>query len=301
MADDLDRLMARVGKLPTMPHVASKILELVGDPSTSARKLQLVIDSDQVLALRILKVANSALYSLPRKVKTLREAIVMLGFNHIRSLVLAEAIQNLFKGKGKRGDLLESMLWEHSVGAALAAKTVALGTVPELSEEAFVTTLVHDVGKLILLQSDPAGYREIIEAIYAEYRPFAELEQKRYGMDHAEVGAALAARWNLHERAVDAIRQHHADGAEDPLADLLRMGNAIAWKAEWGFRREPGLALESLLCAQRLGLDAARLDEYLALSRSLLETERQTFGVPELGRSRRDAAPEEAEAGLSTT
>ncbi|MBM4118630.1 HDOD domain-containing protein [bacterium] len=301
MADDLDRLMARVGKLPTMPHVASKILELVGDPSTSARKLQLVIDSDQVLALRILKVANSALYSLPRKVKTLREAIVMLGFNHIRSLVLAEAIQNLFKGKGKRGDLLESMLWEHSVGAALAAKTVALGTVPELSEEAFVTTLVHDVGKLILLQSDPAGYQEIIEAIYSEYHPFAEFEQKRYGMDHAEVGAALAARWNLHERSVEAIRLHHADTGEDPLTDLLRIGNAIAWKAEWGFRREPELALGSLPCAQRLGLDAARLAEYLTLSRALLDGERQTFGVPELGHSRRDAAPESAELGLSTT
>jgi len=303
MADDLDRLMARVGKLPTMPHVASKILELVGDPSTSARKLQLVIDSDQVLALRILKVANSALYSLPRKVKTLRGAIVMLGFNHIRSLVLAEAIQNLFKGKGKgkRGDLLESMLWEHSVGAALAAKTVALGTMPELSEEAFVTTLVHDVGKLILLQSDPAGYREIIEAIYAEYRPFGELEQKRYGMDHAEVGAALAARWNLHERSVEAIRLHHADTGEDPLSDLLRIGNAIAWKAEWGFRREPELALESLPCAQRLGLEAGRLNEYLDQSRSLLDGERQTFGVPELGRSRREPAPEPTEAGLSTT
>jgi HD-like signal output (HDOD) protein len=289
MADTLDRLMARVGKLPTMPHVASKILELVGDPSTSARKLQVVIDSDQVLALRILKVANSALYSLPRKVKTLREAIVMLGFNHIRSLVLAEAIQNLFKGKGKRGDLLESLLWEHSVGAALSAKTVARQIMPELAEEAFVTTLVHDIGKLILLQSDPQGYHEIIQEIYADYRPFSELEQVRYGMDHAEVGAALAGRWNLHERSVEAIRLHHAETGEDALVDLLRMGNAMAWKAEWGFRKEPGLALASLACAQRLRLGEEALATLLADSRELLDAERQTFGIPELGRSRREA------------
>ncbi len=288
MADTLDRLMARVGKLPTMPHVAAKILELVGDPTTSARKLQVVIDSDQVLALRILKVANSALYSLPRKVKTLREAIVMLGFNHIRSLVLAEAIQNLFKGKGKRGDLLESLLWEHSVGAAIAAKTVAREIMPGLSEEAFVTTLVHDIGKLILLQSDPPGYHEIIQEIYADYRPFSELEQARYGMDHAEVGAALAARWNLHEGAVAAIRQHHSDSGEDALIDLLRMGNAMAWKAEWGFRKEPDLALASLPCAQRLGLGEELLANLLIASRELLDAERQTFGVPELGRSRRE-------------
>jgi putative nucleotidyltransferase with HDIG domain len=295
VVDTLDKLMAKVGKLPTMPHVASKILELVGDPETSARKLQVVIDSDQVLAMRILKVANSALYSLPRKVKTLKEAIVMLGFNHIRSLVLAEAIQNLFKGKGKRGDLLESMLWEHSVGAAMAAKTVALKIHPALSEEAFVTTLVHDIGKLILLQSDPQGYHEIVQRIYAEYQPFSELERERYDVDHAEVGAALAERWNLHERAVAAIRDHHDDDEGDALTDLVRLGNAMAWKAEWGFRKEPDLALGSLPCAQRLNLGEAQLDELLATTRELMAKERQTFGVPELGRSRSESEGSEDE------
>ena len=121
MADKLAKLMTKVGKLPTMPHVAAKILELVSDPDTSARKLQQFLDSDQVLAMRVLKVANSALYALPRKVQTLQQSIVMLGFNHIRSLVLAEAIQNLFKGKDRVGALLEAMLWEHSVGSAIAA------------------------------------------------------------------------------------------------------------------------------------------------------------------------------------
>ncbi len=282
MADTLDKLMRKVGKLPTMPHVASKILDMVGDPETSAKKLQLVIDSDQVLAMRILKVANSALYSLPRKVKTLKEAIVMLGFNHIRSLVLAEAIQNLFKGKGKKGDLLESMLWEHSVGAAMAAKTVARGLYPGLSEEAFVTTLVHDIGKLILLQAEPAAYQAIVQEIYSDYRPFGELEEKSFGMDHAQVGAALAERWNLHEQAVQAIRLHHDEKGVDTLTDLVRIGNAMAWKAEWGFRKEPDLELSELPCAKRMNLTADQLDALLASTKELMEAERQTFGVPNL-------------------
>lgn len=290
MVDTLDKLMAKVGKLPTMPHVSAKILEMVGDPETSARKLQTVIDSDQVLAMRILKVANSALYSLPRKVKTLKEAIVMLGFNHIRSLVLAEAIQNLFKGKGKKGDLLESLLWEHSVGAALAAKTVAKELFPALSEEAFVTTLVHDIGKLILLQGDPAAYQKIIQEIYADYRPFAELEVEVFEVDHAEVGGALAERWNLHERAVAAIRKHHDEEGGDALTDLVRLGNAMAWKAEWGFRKEPDLALGKLGCAQRLGLDDEQLDSLLVVSQELMESERQTFGVPQLGNRRSESS-----------
>ncbi len=294
MSDTLDKLMSKVGKLPTMPHVASKILEMVGDPETSARKLQMVIDSDQVLAMRILKVANSALYSLPRKVKTLKEAIVMLGFNHIRSLVLAEAIQNLFKGKGKKGDLLESMLWEHSVGAAMAAKTVARAIYPGLGEEAFVTTLVHDIGKLILLQADAPTYHAIIQEIYSEYRPFAEIEQKHFGVDHAEVGAALAERWNLHEQAVEAIRLHHDDEGGDALTDLVRIGNAMAWKAEWGFRKEVDLQLADLPYAKRLGLSAEQLETLLDSTKELMEKERQTFGVPNLNTPR-----EQGEAPVS--
>lgn len=285
MSSTLDKLMSKVGKLPTMPHVASKILEMVGDPETSARKLQLVIDSDQVLAMRILKVANSALYSLPRKVKTLKEAIVMLGFNHIRSLVLAEAIQNLFKGKGKKGDLLESMLWEHSVGAAMGAKTVARSLYPGLGEEAFVTTLVHDIGKLILLQADAPKYQSIIQQVYSDYRPFSELEMEAFGVDHAEVGAALAERWNLHEQAVDAIRLHHDDEGGDTLTDLVRVGNAMAWKAEWGFRKEPELQLAELPCAQRLGITAEQIDALLMATKDLMDAERQTFGVPNLNPS----------------
>lgn len=282
MVDALNKLMAKVGKLPTMPYVATKILELVSKPDTSASQLQKIIDSDQVLAMRILKVANSALYALPRKVKTLQQAIVMLGFNHIRSLVLAEAVQNLFKGRDKKGSLLESLLWEHSVGAAIAAKTSAQVMSSQLTEEAFVATLIHDIGKLILLQCDPKAYQEIVQTIYHTYQPFSDLEKQFYEVEHASVGAALAERWNLDSALVDAIRNHHEVGGEDVLTDLVRLGNAVAWKAEWGFRKEPDLLLSSIPAADRLGLDEGSLELILQRSMELMETERSTFGVPSM-------------------
>ncbi|MCP4548772.1 MAG: HDOD domain-containing protein [bacterium] len=285
MADSVEKLLSKVGKLPTMPHVASKILELVSNPDTSATKLQRVIDSDQVLAMRILKVANSALYALPRKVKTLQQAIVMLGFNHIRSLVLAEAIQNLFKGKSKKGDLLESLLWEHSVGAAIGAKCAAQICNCPLGEEAFVASLIHDVGKLILLQGDPEAYRDIVETIYIEYQPFSDLEREYFDVEHAEVGALLAERWNLHEKLVEGIRLHHEPDGGDQLTDLIRIGNAIAYKAQWGFRKEPELDLATIPAAGRLGMDDEMLIHALNKAKELMETERQIFGVPATGKS----------------
>ncbi len=284
MADELDRLMSKVGKLPAMPHVAAKILELVSNPDTSALKLQELIDSDQVLAMRILKVANSALYALPRKVKTLKQAIVMLGFNHIRSLVLAEAIQNLFKGKGQRGELLEAMLWEHSVGSAFAAKAVAKKLNSPLSEEAFVVALIHDIGKLIMLQGDPQRYNEIVQTIYKEYRPFHELEREQFGVDHAQVGAALAGRWNLHSKLVEAIAGHHNDEQSGPLIDLVQVGNAVAWKNGWGFRFEPDLDLQTQPAVERLGLSAEDMAEIVESSIDLMVKERSTFGIPEITR-----------------
>jgi len=291
VADKIEKLLVRVGKLPTMPHVAAKTLELVGNPETTTKQLQGVIDSDQVLAMRILKVANSALYALPRKVKVLSEAIVMLGFNHIRSLVLAEAIQNLFKGKGKRGDLLESLLWEHSVGAAFAAKCLAQLTQPSLSEQAFVGALIHDIGKLILLQGDPKAYQEIIQSIYNEYQPFTPLEREEFGLGHAEVGATLAERWNLDEQLTIAIRTHHEEDepGADELCELVRLGNAMSWKAEWGFRKEPDLVLADHPAAQRLGIGADKLEEALERAGELMVSERETFGIPSLNRSRHPA------------
>ena len=284
MADKLDQLMAKVGKLPSMPQVAAKILELVSNPDTSARKLQLLIDSDQVLAMRILKIANSALYSLPRKVQSLQQAIVMLGFNHIRTLVLAEAIQNLFKGKAHRGELLEAMLWEHSVGCAMAAKTVAKAKGSPLTEEAFVAGLTHDIGKLIMLQADPERYNGIIQAVYSKYRPFGELERECFGVDHAEVGSALASRWNLHKLLSEAIAMHHEEERSGPLIDLVQMGNAIAWKAGWGFRYVPELSLAGIPAAQRLGLGEEKLEQILEQCQALMQEERSTFGIPEIPR-----------------
>ena len=284
MGDKLDQLMSQVGKLPAMPHVASMILELVSDSETSAHKLQQLIDADQVLAMRILKVANSALYSLPRKVQSLQQAIVMLGFNQIRSLVLAEAIENLFKGKATRGEFIEAMLWEHSVGCAMAAKVVAKKIDSPCCEEAFIAGLTHDVGKLIMLQADPGRYNEIIQTIYNEYLPFRDLERDCFGVDHAEVGAALAERWNLDPMLAESIASHHDEDASGDLIDIVQMGNAIAWKSGWGFRNEPDLVLADLKVAQRMELGEDELEEILLECVELMKEERITFGIPEIHR-----------------
>ena len=163
--DQLHTIIMTTRDLPAMPQVASKVLELSSDPNTSAHQLQQVISDDQAMTARILKIANSALYSCSRKIKTLTEAIVMLGFNSIRSLVVTSAARNLYNTRTSQTGLKERLLWEHSIGSAFACRLMASDSRPALTEEAFLAGLMHDIGKSVISADfDPEALRQTLYA-----------------------------------------------------------------------------------------------------------------------------------------
>ena len=174
VAEKLRKIIMTTRDLPAMPQVAAKVLELSSDPDTSAQRLQQVIADDQAMTARILKIANSAMYSCSRRVKTLTEAIVMLGFNSIRSLVVTSAARNLYNTNSSRTGLKERLLWEHSIGAAFACRILAAEYAPNLTEEAFLAGLLHDIGKLVLNQKAPREFDEIVQVVYNQNRSFHE-------------------------------------------------------------------------------------------------------------------------------
>jgi len=224
--------------LPAMPNVASKVLELSSDPGTSAQQLQQVIADDQALTARILKIANSAMYASSRKIRTLTEAIVLLGFNSIRSLVVTSAARNLYDTKRSRMGLKERLLWEHSMGCAFACRLLAKKKAPALAEEAFLAGLLHDIGKLVLNIQVPEHFDEIVQIVYNENRSFHDTEVEMLGFSHAEVGALLTGKWKLSTALEEAIRNHHTVDVLDsdsPLLNYLCLGNEMCKKYGIGF------------------------------------------------------------------
>ena len=191
---NLRQIIRSTRDLPAMPHVAGKVLELSGDPDTSAQQLQKVISDDQAMTARILKIANSAMYACSRKIKTLTEAIVMLGFNSIRSLVVTNAARNLYMTGSQRMGLKERLLWEHSIGTAFGCRLLVQERYPHLAEEAFLAGLMHDIGKLVLNLHASEQFDEIVQIVYNENRNFAETEAEVFGYDHAAVGACTDQR-----------------------------------------------------------------------------------------------------------
>lgn len=276
----LQNIIMTTRDLPAMPQVASKVLELSSDPNTSAQQLQQVISDDQAMTGRILKIANSALYSCSRKIKTLTEAIVMLGFNSIRSLVVTSAARNLYNTRTSQTGLKERLLWEHSIGCAFACRIMAMETRPALTEEAFLAGLMHDIGKLVLNIQTPESFDQIVQVVYNENRPFSQTEKEVFGFDHTQVGALLINKWKLSPVLEEVILHHHTEeylSPESPLLLYLDLGNKLCHKLGIGFVEDPELDLESCQANQILGFPPDFFDMVTRTLQETLETEMEIF------------------------
>jgi HD-like signal output (HDOD) protein len=276
----LKNLVMTIRDLPAMPHVASKVLELSSDPDTSAARLQQVISDDQAMTARILKIANSAMYACSRRIKTLSEAIVMLGFNSIRSLVVTSAARNLYSTGSARMGLKERLLWEHSIGTAFACRLLADTRHPALREEAFLAGLMHDIGKLVLNLQVPDRFDEIVQIVYNENREFHDPENELLGFDHARVGALLVNKWKLSPLLEDVIGQHHSEELltpDRPLLLYLNLANRFCQKLGIGFQETPDLDLCATTSNRHLRFTEDELAEVARQLQQTLEVEMEVF------------------------
>lgn len=276
----LKHLIMTIRDLPAMPHVASKVLELSSDPETSADRLQQVIADDQAMTARILKIANSAMYACSRTIKTLSEAIVMLGFNSIRSLVVTSAARNLYSTGSARMGLKERLLWEHSIGVAFSCRLLVSKKHPSLSEEAFLAGLMHDIGKLVLNLQLPDEFEEIVQIVYNENRDFHETEVELLGFDHAKVGELLVNKWKLSPLLEEVIGLHHKEDsltAERPLLLYLDLANRLCHKYGIGFQEHADMDLCATKANGILGLQESDFTEVAQRLQQTLEVEMEVF------------------------
>lgn len=279
-AIQLKNIIMTTRDLPAMPQVASKVLELSSNPETCAKQLQQVIADDQAMTARILKIANSAMYSCSRKIKTLTEAIVMLGFNSIRSLAVTSAARNLYNTNTTRTGLKERLLWEHSIGCAFACRIMVQKNMPALTEEAFLAGLMHDIGKLVLSIQVPEQFDEVVQVVYNENRNFSETERDVLGFDHSHVGALLVNKWKLSPLLEEVIRNHHnpeAVSPENPLLLYLDLSNKLCRKMGIGFMDEPDLDILGCPANQILNLSQDIFTDTATMLQETLESEMEIF------------------------
>ena len=219
-------IVSKTGDLPTLPHVATKVMRLVSDPKTSAKDVQDAIITDQGMTAQILKISNSAMYGMKREIRTLTQAILLLGFESIRSIVVASASKKMYKAQGGAPGFKEKLIWENSIGSALVSRGIAEQFPDMDKEEAFIGGLMHNMGKTVLNQKMPDAYSEIMVTSYNQGTPIHVIERQKLGFDHAELGYCLMQKWNLSDSLADAIR-YYLEPEKAPLIHR-RLTAAIA-------------------------------------------------------------------------
>ena len=209
---DLTRIIRRVDDLPTLPRIVLKITELVNNPKSSARDLAGVITDDQVLTARLLKFVNSAFYGFPQNISTATDAVVLLGFDAIRNLLLTTSMFDLFSNKNKENELKREKMWDHSLGCAVAAKVIGDYVRYDNPEELFVSGLLHDIGKIVEMLFLPDDFAEVVSMVENKNILMLAAEDHVLGYNHADIGRLLAEKWNLPSKLVTVIACHHQPG-----------------------------------------------------------------------------------------
>ncbi len=221
-------------QLPALPTIAMELVELVDNPKTSASRLGKLISTDQALTAKVLKIANSPFYGFPRKISTIDFAIIVLGYDALKEIVISISLVSslqrksdaMFNAKG---------FWDHAIMCGVLARRLARDLGYRVSGEVFVGGLLHDMGISVLHRYFKNEYKRITEIIHETDLTALEAEESVLGVTHAEVGGWLAERWNLPDHLVEAINMHHTpDRAEKnkDLVAIIHCADIFSWRMD---------------------------------------------------------------------
>jgi putative nucleotidyltransferase with HDIG domain len=261
------RVREYVGGMPSLPTTVSKVLEVCNNPKTSPIDLDRVIQLDPVLMGRVLKLINSAYYSLGSQVTSLVRAIIMLGVNTVKNLALSSAVLDRVSSKKDFRALNMEGFWRHSLCVGVTAKLIAKerGIDPKSLEEYFAAGLLHDIGKIPLNNALADEYVRTMALADRERISLAAAERRILGMDHCEAGAVIAENWKLSGAIADTVRWHHdLEGYSGEHGDVLRtvaVADFYANREGIGFSGNRYPDKVSPETFSLLGIEKAMLDE----------------------------------------
>jgi len=268
-------LIKKAGDINVLPSVAKKILDALGEESFSINELEHIIETDQALAVKVLKISNSALYGLPQDITSLHQALMVLGLKTIRSLVLSVSTKSLYDKFG----ITEQKMWDHSVGAAFASWLISTGHGKDVSDIAFIGGLMHDLGKVFMNNETPEAFAEVMMKTYNEGADSIISEEEVYGYNHAEIGATLAEKWGFPSSLVQIIDMHHLHNKKlEDISDALaakgiacvNLANYFCKSLGIGYREpDESLELHTLPSALFLKIDSEKVEQ---LKKEIMET-----------------------------
>lgn len=224
------RILRRLKELPPMPQVMFKARETMGDPNSNFKELSDILETDQAMAARVLRLSNSAYYGLAGKVTSLQHASVLLGYKTLGEVVAMAGSSSLL-GNTLEGYQLDSGdLWNHSLAVALGSRIIAIKKVPDLENDAFSAGLIHDAGKLVLDPYVLERNDQFGDFMSSGQQTFLDAEKHILGFDHPEIAYEMCLAWKIPKSLINAIRYHHypSRSKENMLAYIVHLADSLA-------------------------------------------------------------------------
>jgi len=204
--DEIKKKIEKIDQLPTLPIIITELLGLLDNPKSTPREINELIKNDQALTSKTLRLVNSSYYGFPRKIATVTESIVILGFDTVRNLAVSAGMVKLLKGKGAFD---KEKFWHHTVAVAFMAKLIAQKTKYQNAEVAFVSGLLHDIAKVFEDLYFNSEFLKALQLSKDSGKSLNEAETEVLGYDHGSIGKRLGDSWNLPKAIVASIAYHH--------------------------------------------------------------------------------------------
>lgn len=237
----VSEIVDRVGEIAAMPQVVYRVIQLTSSTNSPAQQIEDAISIDPGFSSKVLMLANSAYYALPRRVSSIRDAATYMGYKTIRQLALTVGLFDMFVGKNDAGSLRRRTWWRHSVDTAVCSRALARFAPNVDPFDVYTAGLLHDIGKTILDRWAQGDYSEV-EKLIQQGESVLEAERKIFGCDHTEVGAAAGCRWNFSEMLIQCIRDHHFEPTGDYKEQVcvVTIANEMAHAVVAGRKNQKG-------------------------------------------------------------
>jgi putative nucleotidyltransferase with HDIG domain len=283
---NIEKFIQKIEQIPTLPIVSRQIMNLLGDEEVSVKKVAGLIEKDQAMAVKILKIANSSFYGTLTKVSTIDHALVVLGLGEVKAILLAFSIHNFFYTNNDGHE--RARFWKHAIVCSQVARYLARHFRMGMDESLFLSGLIHDMGKVVFDHYFHEEFVRVIDYVNQQAGTFSVAEKEVMGITHYQVAAKVLQQWRFPEKVVTQVFYHHAPWYDKNhaagsiivfLANLLTKsaGYACLQSEQGTGERTPHLSAKvyDFIVKQGLELDERTMEHMVIQIKEFIALERQ--------------------------
>jgi HD-like signal output (HDOD) protein len=265
-----ETLIEKFKKIRTLPHVVTRLVQLVNDEESTLQDFEEVIRMDAALVARLLTLVNSSYFGLNRKVDSISRAVALLGMKNLHNIAVTDAIQGMLRSNSGTTEFSPQRLWLHSAASSICCKMIAERIFTINGDDAYLCGILHDIGLIVEMETEGETFLKIIEQLVTDSPSIIELEHDLFQTDHCQLGYIMAKEWRISDPIAEAIRDHHQDnGAIDPHSPtgILQMSEYIIHQLGFAIKNDLTASLAPSLAAHI----QSNVEEYKVLAEDLPE------------------------------